>query len=151
MGVIRIQLAEMDTRRPAAHALLEIQLPGPTTVYGLADEQGNVAVIFPYPTFTRPPRLPSPPLPANSAGAQRWPITVRVRSSPATLLFPTGAPLPDLRSIVNQAPAAIWSTLVPGTGPPVDQLSSELTFGQELVISTEGESTLLISTTASPL
>jgi hypothetical protein len=154
LALVRAQLEELTEtgqRRPAAHALLEVHIPGQPTGYGLADERGCVAVLFPYPAFTGAPGGASPLMSLAAAGPQRWALNISVRYDPPALTVPVGSKIPDLRSICSQAPGVIWSTLVVQPGQTVTQFSAELTFGEELVLRTDDESALLISSAASPL
>ena len=154
LAVVRTQLEEligMESRRPAAHALLEVRIPGQPTAYGLADERGCVAVLFPYPAFPAGSTGASPLTFPAAVGPQRWELSISVRYDPAALTVPPGSKIPDLRSICSQAPGVIWSTLVVQPGQAVAELPAELTFGEELVLRTADESALLIGSAASPL
>jgi hypothetical protein len=153
LAVVRAQLAErVDavTRRPAAHAVLEVEVAGSRTWYGVANERGAVAVLFPYPTFTIATGLTSPPALPPVASAQSWSLDVRVRYEPAALTFSNGFRIPDLRSVFDQSPGRLWSTAVAQPGQPVSHMSAELIFGRELVMRTDGGSTLLVSLATSP-
>jgi hypothetical protein len=141
-AAVRATLVDLDGA-PAAYAVLTVQAPGGATWYGLADERGCAAVLFPYPTFTAGAGLASP----LADTRQRWPVSVRVYYAPATLETPPGSALPDLRSILSQPAAVIWATPV---GQALDHLPLELVFGQELVLRT-GDSATLIAGPASPL
>jgi hypothetical protein len=150
LAVLRAQLSErLDAvaRRPAAHAVLEVRLAGQPTVYGLADERGCLAVMFPYPPFSAASIGSPPGTSLAAAEPQHWVLSIGVRYNPAALSFPAVTTLPDLRSIFSQTPGVIWPTVV---GQPVDQLSAVLSFGQELVLRTAAESELLIGAAASP-
>jgi hypothetical protein len=78
---------------------------------------------------------------------QRWDITIRVQYDPPALTLINGFDIPDLRSIFDQTPGVLWSTLV-SPGLPASQLQTELVFGQELVVRTDSGSALLIGSTA---
>jgi hypothetical protein len=150
LAAVRAQLEDRATQKPAGHAVLEIQAPGDQTWYGLADERGCIAVLFPYPTFTSPlhgsPPAPSPP----EGDGQSWHLNIRVRYSPPVLSLPPGGSLPYLQSILSQAPGSIWSSVAVPYGQPLSWVSAELFFGQELVLRTDARSTLVISAGASP-
>jgi hypothetical protein len=150
LGAVRAQLEDRATQKPAAHALLEIGAPDNNTWYGLADERGCVAALFPYPTFTSSlhgsPPMTSPP----GGNGQSWRLSIRIRYSPSVLSIPPGASLPDLYSIFSQAPGRIWSSMAAPSGQPLSLLSAELFFGKELVLRTGARSTLVISPAASP-
>ncbi len=151
LAVVRAQLASAvnpNAVEPAAYAVLEVQV-GTTSWYGIADERGAVAVVFPYPTFVEAP-AGSPPSPLAASVEQRWEVIARVRYTPATLSVPTGAAQPDLRSIFAQGPGVIWPTRGPGA-MPTSELFAELALGQELILRTDGESTLVVGPVTSPL
>jgi hypothetical protein len=153
LAMVRAQLVERvsaSVRRPAAHAVLEVEVAGGRTWYGVADERGAVAVLFPYPTFTIAAGLTSPAALPPVASAQSWNLDVRVRYEPAALTFSNGFRIPDLRSVFDQSPGRLWSTAIAQPGQPVSHTSAELIFGRELVMRTDGGSTLLISSAASP-
>jgi hypothetical protein len=119
-----------------------VEINNGATWYGVADEWGRIAVLFPYPTMqnvlgTLPPGLLQTPLPQ-----QHWDMVIRVRYAPGTLTFPAGATLPDLRSIFNQAPGGFQLTQ---TGPSIAALPGVLYYGQELVLRTDNLSVLLLS------
>jgi hypothetical protein len=153
LAVVRAQLVELVdamTQRPAAHAVLEITLPNQKRVYGVADERGCAAVLFPYPPFTGVPGISSPPGSPPVVRQQGWEVEIHIRYAPATLSVPVGSTIPDLRSIFQQAPGVMWSTLATHTEHPVARLFAELVFGQELVLRSGDSSTLLISPVLSP-
>lgn len=151
LAVVRAQLAralDPSTVEPAAFAVLEVQV-GATSWYGIADERGAVAVVFPYPTFEEAP-AGSPPSPLAAGTEPRWEVTARVRFTPTTLTVPAGATQPDLRSIFAQGPGVIWPARGPGA-MPTSELFAELVLGQELILRTDGESTLVVGPGTSPL
>lgn len=153
LAVVRAQLVErVDAvaRRSAAHAVLEIEVPGGRTWYGVADERGSVAVLFPYPTFTISTGLTSPAALPPVAPTQSWNLNVRVRYDPAALSFSNGFRIPDLRSLFSQSPGKLWSTAIAQPGQPVSQMSAELIFGHQLVMRTDDGPTLLVSSATSP-
>jgi hypothetical protein len=140
LAVIRATLVERLTGAPAAHAVLEATLPDGGRVLGLADADGQVAVLLPYPRFATV--VGSPPV---SAGAARqppeWPLAVRVRYGPAgqTVLRPDLPP--ELGSLLAQPFVQIW----PGaSGPPDSELATSLVLGRELIVRTDDGSTLLV-------
>ncbi len=147
LAVLRAHLEEFTgpgARRPAAFALLEVDTPG-ITYYGMTDDQGRAAVLFPYPVFP----TTAPASPAAPADRPHWDVTLRVRYSPAARARAAGSDLPDLASVVAQPFAAVRAAH--GPGGPADELRADLVFGQELVLRTEGESALLILAAGSPL
>lgn len=150
MAVIRAQLEEADTHKNAGYAVLAVDVPGNKTWYGLADERGCAAVFFPYPVFSHRSGGSSPVSSPIEVTEQHWDVSIRVQYDPSALRFPARSMLPELRSVLNQPPGALWSTLASRPGQPVTRLSAELMFGQELVLRTDSASVLLISRAVSP-
>jgi hypothetical protein len=104
-------LRESGADRAAAWALVSASVDGDVRGLGLADSEGRVAVMFPYP---EPPRvtLSSPPAARNDF---RWQVELKAYygiGSP-----PVAAPaIPDLGSVLSQldAPSELFgSTLSP--------------------------------------
>jgi hypothetical protein len=141
-GVIRAHVVDADSGSAAAHAIVIADFGEEGRWLGMSNSQGGLLILFPYPTF-RQILHTSPPgsLPANG-GSQRWPLTIRALYAPNTLTDLPGTDLPDFRSISSQEAGLLWPDQ---TGPPVAQLDLELTFGQELVLRTEGISSLLLT------
>ena len=146
-AVVRAQLSErLDevNLRPAAYAVLEIDTPVGDTWVGLADDRGMAALLFAYPAFTGTSNAAGSLLPSAAVEPQSWPIELRVRYQPSALSFPPGSSLPDLRSVVGQAPAAIWTQRASPPGQALASLPATLVFGQQLTMRSEGESVLLV-------
>jgi hypothetical protein len=147
VALVRAQLSERldaTAERPAAYAVIELDAPGGDTWIGIADERGAVALLFPYPTFTGPSTTSLPPTLPSGTGEQSWPVTLRVRYQPSALSFPAAGRLPELRTVLAQAPAAIWTERAVPPGQTVAALSATLLFGQELVMRSGGEAGLLV-------
>jgi len=147
VALVRAQLSErLDaaSERPASFAVMELDEPTGDSWIGLADDRGAVALLFPYPTFTGTSNASSSMLPSAATGQQSWPITLRVRYQPSVLSFPPGASLPELRSVLAQAPAAIWTQRAAPPGQALASLPATLVFGEELTLRTAGDSVLLV-------
>lgn len=146
LAVVRAQLTEHGTNnseKAAPYAVMEVQGPDGQNWYGLADERGCLAVLFPYPTFSsHSGELSSSP--PGTDNRQRWMLSIGIRYAPATLRFPPDSSLPELRSIFNQGSGTIWPSRTASSGQPISRLSAELIFGEELVLRSAGEATLLI-------
>jgi hypothetical protein len=129
LAVVRAQLREQGTGRVAAWCLLGVSIDDRPCGLGLADEQGRVAVIFPYP---EPPRrrLASPPEPRNDFS---WTVQLTAYGAPAS---PAKAvpELPDLAEVLAglAAPRPVLESL-DSPGEPL-----RLTYRQELTVRTEG-------------
>jgi hypothetical protein len=157
VAAIRADLADAATGEPAAWAVLSATVAGVTRT-AIADEQGRVAVLLPYPT---PDRLRQGSPPADTRAAT-WPVTLRARWEPAALRFPFPAreglspawsTRPSLKSILDeQRTALVWTD--EGQAPAVEWTDT-LVHEQELVLRTTlagggGAPTLWISAGASP-
>jgi hypothetical protein len=147
LAVVRAQLAEHGTgssEKAALYAVMEVQGSDGQVWYGLADERGCVAVLFPYPTFSSHSGALSLS-PPETDSRQRWTLSIGIRYAPDALRFPPASSLPELRSIFNQGSGTIWPSRTASPEQPVSRLSAELIFGEELVLKSAGEATLLIS------
>jgi hypothetical protein len=151
----------------AAGAVLELYDGQMLVARGFADEQGRIALIFPYPSPrsfppSSPPGSPlsSPPVATGPALTdQVWPLKVRALysrplSSPLNQL--TEDSLPDLKSTLAQAEAQLWAD-----ADRTETLSEvALQFGRELILKSRStpaspfderwESVLFITPAASP-
>jgi hypothetical protein len=143
MAMVRAQL-ETEAQQPAAYAVLEVTTPDGRVWYGVADERGRIAVMFPYPAFSvRPVNAPA----LSSAEAlepQHWSLALRVRFEPAALIQPPDggtAAVPYLSSIFSQAAGMLRPSRA---GSPVSEMAADLVFGRELVVRTDQEPVLLV-------
>jgi hypothetical protein len=116
-------------RGPASWALVEVQVATAPPVRGIADREGRVAVLLPYPEPTPSPARPtSPPYPTGTSLAeQEWPVRLTVFFEPST---PTPE-VPALRRTLEQPPVTAWIEDGGGTRPLGDQV---LRYGQELIV-----------------
>jgi hypothetical protein len=143
LALVRADLEErIDAGRkaPAAFAVLEVRGPGNLLQYGLADERGCVALLFPYPPFAVAMGSSPPPIDIR----QRWGLNVTVRYQPSVLSFSEESRLPDLRSVFNQGPGMIWSSDPLSPDQPVGQITAELVYREELVLRSGSRSSLQI-------
>ena len=111
LAVVYAQLRELGTGRPAAWSLLGVGIDGHTRGLGLADNEGRVAVMFPYP---EPPRmqLASPPEARNDFS---WQLELSAFWSSASPV-PAVPEVPDLGDVLDQLSqprTVIESTLSP--------------------------------------
>jgi len=131
MAAIRADLQEPNGA-PAAWAIIEARTPDGKTFRGMADQQGRVALIFPYPepvmeSISSPPDLGivSPPAAGRSLKDQEWLIELR-----AFYLHANPVPtMPDLRVALTQPEATLWSEY-----QMFEMTESTLRFGQELTL-----------------
>lgn len=150
MAVVRADLVDTESGAAAAWAMLEARLGGALLARGLADRQGRVALIFPYPdlqssALVSPPlaALVSPPFAGPTLKEQRWVIELK-----AFYLPQNPAPAkPDLQVVLAQPPATLWKRQ-----NEVELEETILTFGRELILKSENAqaSALLVTPLRSP-
>jgi hypothetical protein len=137
-GVIRADLrfpvatAARTEWRPASWAVLEARVAGSPPARGIADAEGRVVVMLPYPEPARRPARPaSPPFPGGSPlASQEWTVTLDAFFEP-----PSPVPaIPNLCRTLDQAPAVLWAD-ERQERPLADQI---LRYGSELVVRGEG-------------
>jgi hypothetical protein len=117
LAVLRAELREHPSGRPAAWCLLELAIGGVVRGLGLADRKGRVMVLFPYPPSPRPTLtspispLASPPSPRNDF---RWTLslTAYYRGQQADTTVPE---VPDLADLTAQldSPRQLLESLSP--------------------------------------
>lgn len=151
LAVVRCQLKDYSTKNSASHAFIEINIKGKKW-FGMANDKGNAAVYFPFPTVDNTFFNTSPPMSASkSLFEQKWPLSISFKYSPGLLRdLPAisreefdperleGKPLPDLSSIISQRRAHILingsETSIGATA--VFELNEQLAYGQEVVLRT---------------
>ena len=141
------QLVEFDTREPAVGAVMEVQLTDGARWIGISDENGQVAVVFPYPRLnvTLSGSFPEGGMPLHQ---HTWDITIQIRYAPEDVERPLGTDVPELCSVLQQSSGRLYNTEAGGS---VASLPALLSFGKETVIRTESTSVLLIeSITSTP-
>ncbi len=145
LGIVRAQLVQhtiSGQTLSAAYAVLELQPASGPAWYGIADSNGSIVVVFPYPTFSAAVGPVSPPPGPPETRLQAWDVTIRVFYQPAQQVKPDSvASLPDLGAILTQSPAKFRLTQ---SGPSQGQIANRIVYGQPLVLQTTGLSELLI-------
>lgn len=139
IAVIRASLWDLSNDQPAAWAMMEAVLDGHLLGRSLADIQGRIALLFPYPepvpSISSP--LGSPPIGNRPPLVdQVWSIQLRSYFTP---LHPTPE-FPDLCQALSQPPAKLYNTLSPNS------LLTDVTlhYGQELIVRSEAQSIVWI-------
>jgi hypothetical protein len=130
-AVVRADLAEWDSGRPAAWAMVQIESEL-VRATGLADGAGHLALMFPYPEAVE--ALASP---LNGPGLlleQSWTLRFRVWH---TFDARPGAAA-DLDSLLSRATGPESDGLWSGGSPPFPFEVAELLFGRELVVPAGG-------------
>lgn len=132
---VRTQLRELGGERAAAWALLTASIDSLVQGIGLADEEGRVAVLFPYPD--RPRRtLTSPPPAVNDF---RWSVELTAYYIPRPADTPAPA-IPDLADVLAQlaSPQVLFRSTV---SPPQALPALPLEYRGPLTVRTETTAT----------
>jgi hypothetical protein len=155
MGVVRAELRQVDPEDPqgreAPWAVLDVNYRDRLLGRGMADRQGHLAVILPYP----PPAISSTgsgvPGPALPLCQQSWTIEIDVRfHAPDPAAPPPDDPVlsrhperrfPDLSEALSGPLVAVQDATSPGSPPGM----LSLTYGQETIIRTLGKSELFFT------
>ncbi len=154
MAVVRGDLVRWDPAepgrldRPAAHAVVEVHGPSGEFAVGVADTRGRFAVVLPYPEPEE--ATGSPPTGGRALFDQSWTLTLSVRYAPAALVALPGTEIPDYGSVLDQGLAEVWESLgsPPEAGTSSSEMNVELNYGRDLVVRTQGSSSLLVTPTA---
>lgn len=149
IAVIRSQLIDYVSQKPAAYALARINLNGKNW-YGIADNRGSLAVHLPYPkmnTITVGTTTSTITAPFSD---QVWDFKLKVFFNPNKPTYkPDGvkhlkeSALPDLKDIMEQPAVKLVHTQ--GVDA-VNEHTYQLSYGKELVMKTNGKSELYIDT-----
>jgi hypothetical protein len=130
LAVVRAHLRMLDTTQPAAWSLLGVRIDGQPRGLGLADADGRVAVLFPFP---EPPRvsLSSPPEARNDF---TWLLELTAFVAPLTSPPLPVPALPDLAHVL---------ALLDTSGAVIESIDSpstplRLTYRDELTVRTAG-------------
>lgn len=131
MAVVRADLWDTTNDSPAAWAVLEAAYAdnegNNKIVYGVADENGRVAVIFPYPE-SRPATPGTPVTPLND---QQWQVQLQVRYQAIAV----SQTLPNLCKIFDQSYCTFGNSAS-------ETIEVTLKFGEELIVAPDGNSRL---------
>lgn len=130
LAMIRAYLWDKSKNKAASYAVLKVSFNGNAWT-GIADENGMIAVLFPYPIIMRSLDV-SPPSSRIPLHEQSWEIKVRAFYGGTDMTHLPYAKLPNLAHILKQTQVKIYETEVNFK----DELSVTLTIGQELVLRT---------------
>ncbi len=141
MAVLRAQLWDAEADGPASWTHIEIWASGTLLGQGVADQQGRLAIIFPYPDLVNF-SLGSPPPTGQPLHQQVWALELRA-------YYKRWNPVPDIPNLCEmlaQSPATLW-----GEASPLSPLGPvQLEYGKELTVRSLPHSELLMSTVGSP-
>lgn len=143
LAAVRGELALADGA-PAGHAVVRVHIAGEAVHHGIADAAGRFAVLFPQPTLAdglgSSPGGSGRPLPGRT-----WNVRVEVLCQPGRLETLPGTSIPDTRSVLLQRPARLWPVRPEDGGGEQPEWHGQLSYGEELIVRTEGLSRLLVS------
>jgi hypothetical protein len=149
---VRGTLHDADRDAPAAWAMVQVDAPHGRVFHGLADSEGRVAVVFPYPSLAEgfggsPASFGN----GTTIGEHGWDITVRVFYEPDRLTRVPGTAIPEYRSILDQRQGGLWSLPPSASDLPQPERGLRLSFGQPFVLRTgEAPVQLVSAAPASP-
>ena len=148
---VRGELVDSDNDLPAVNALLRVQTDDGSSWYGLSDQDGKFSVMMPYP-YLHVAYGSSPPVSDGLRLFQRtWNIALSVLYSPSALEPVPGSDKPSYFSVLKQSQALIYQHSPGSAAGEIDELTTQLNYGRDLVVSTDGFSELHISPTGSPI
>ncbi len=141
-AALHTQLIVANTDTPAEHAVL-IATIGGREHFGIADENGSVTLIFPYPPFQT--TLGASPPSGLAPSDQSWAVTLTVRYQPASVRVPLGSDYPEIGTLLDQAQRPIWQTqTAPLPASPPADFTTTLHWGEPLIVHTDNLPTLWI-------
>ena len=140
MAVLRADLKDWVTNKPAAWAVLEARLEGQPPMQGISGKDGCVALVFPYPEPVSGPLGSPPGFPPSGERKplleQKWAVMLQAWYSAS----PSTPDYMDLSTVFTQQPATLLATVSPET----TLNSATLEFGKDLIVKTAAHSELLI-------
>jgi len=144
---------------PARWAVVEARMGGRRIARGVADEKGQIALLFAYPApvthpLGSPPAISPPGAEGPSLRDQQWPIKLLASFDKLNPVppFPRWPALPELVDVLSQSPATLWAD----TERHEVLTETVLSFGHELVVrsvdraTNRARSILLVSAAGSP-
>lgn len=141
LAVLRGELRTRLDDNPAGWALVTASPDGVSSAVAISDARGMFMLLLPYPPPLTPP-IGSP----GGISEPAWNLTIQVFYQPGQQHFVPGFDPPDIRSILGQAAATVYDVAGPTGGGPT--LQRTVRFGRPLVVTTHGQSRLLIDPAA---
>jgi hypothetical protein len=139
MAAIRAEMWDEMTETVAAYALLEARFKGVLLGHGMADAEGRIALIFPYPPPARVPASSPPGSPPSGSGTippltqQKWMIDLTARYGPIESPPVAAQKFPDLYTVLSQRTALLWQD----AAMTEVLTTATLEFGRECFVQTE--------------
>ena len=147
--VIRGELEDQWTGGAASNAVIRITAEDGSIWYALADERGRFAAILPYPTLIDGLGA-SPPTGGRTLSSHTWQLLIEILYEPTHVDDLPGTELKDYPSVLTQSTANVWSRLPEHGGSPRPDLTTQIRFGEELTLRTDGLAALRVSPASSP-
>ena len=139
LTAVRGTLVDADGGNRAAWAVVRVAAPHGRSYYGMADDEGRFAVMFPYPSL--PEGFAGSPASfgnGSPVGERGWDISIRVLHEPGRLTGLPGTSIPEYRSILSQRQGGLYDAPPSATSHAIEHLDARLAFGQELILRTAG-------------
>lgn len=153
MTAIRADLWDKVSEQPASWAVLEARLDNQLMARGVADADGKIALIFPYPAPQSNPFLSPPVLGGAALTEQVWDMELTARYAPRNVVTsppqsPPGddAALPDLQTTLTQPLATLWAD----AGGVEELIEISLRYGEELILRSRAAGTVSPPSPPSP-
>lgn len=135
-ATIYAQLRYAADGAPAAWARVTAELGEQPVAAGVADAEGRLALIFPYPMPAAKTTLVSPPDPDPAAALFSWALRLRAFHAPPVVV----PDVPPLCDVLAQPEVGLLHSL----SPPAPLTSVTLQYGSVLTVATAGSSFLLL-------
>jgi hypothetical protein len=138
LAVVRAELVDAVTGKPAAWALVSAEYAGAELGRGVADREGRLLLAFPYPEpgrrqRTSPPQSP----PETDGGLMAWDVRLRARYD-AQL---AAQAIPDYCALRAQPEAR----LLEERSPPLELELTRLVLGRDFVYPSAGKPRLFVA------
>lgn len=147
---VRGDLIDAQSSAPAAHALVRVITEEDISWFGIADDLGRFCVMMPYP-FLHITYGSSPPVNDGVRLFQRaWNIRVSVMYAPGAQVAVPGTDTPGYFSVLGQGQSLVYLHSPGSAAGEASEISTQLNYGRDLVVSTDGFSELYVSPTGSP-
>lgn len=146
MAVVRAELLDAERNRPAAWVKVEAVVDGILRGVGVSDDDGKLLLMFPYPEprngDVSSPVLSPPSRTPATLFDRTWSVQLAAYYDPTV----SEQKIPELESVFEQKPAALWSASSPylPLGPQI------LKYGSELLVASRPRPELWITQLSSP-
>ncbi len=146
LGAVHGNLIDATTGAPAANALVRLRTPEGQEWYGAADENGRFLLLLQYPTINHTSAGSPTQISFKPLSEQEWTVTIEVLYDPTRWERLPFAKVPEYLSLLTQRKAGIFREDPDDSSPAegIPELQVTLEYGKELIVRTNGLSTLMI-------